>query len=178
MSIIRVALDVPLDVLFDYISPSATKKHIGARVQVPFRRKLVTGVIIEVASNSSVPANKLKSAICIFSALLDLFRFCSDYYHSPLGEVVMNGLPARLRSGKPFIQKSQIIFKFRITDKGHIVDTSSISNRSYLKRHLLTYLKESGDISVSEIKKISPGATRVLKQFVGRSCTLYFAFCF
>ena len=46
MPIIRVALDVPLDVLFDYISPNATRKHIGARVQVPFRRKLVIGVII------------------------------------------------------------------------------------------------------------------------------------
>ncbi len=173
MPIIRVALDVPLDVLFDYISPNATKKHIGSRVQVPFRRKLVIGVIIELAPNSLVPANKLKSAICIFSdipplpkALLDLFRFCSDYYHSPLGEVVMNGLPTRFRSGKPFIQKSQNIFKFRITDKGHVVDISSISSRSYLKSRVLTYLKESGDISVNEIKKISPGAIRILKQFV------------
>ncbi len=173
MPIIRVALDVPLDVLFDYILPNAKRKHIGARVQVPFRRKLVIGVIIEVTSNSSVPANKLKSAKCIFSdipplpkALLDLFRFCSDYYHSPLGEVVMNGLPTRLRSGKPFMQKSQSIFKFRITDKGHVVDTSSIPSRSYLKSRVLAYLKESGDISVNEIKKISPGATRILKQFV------------
>jgi len=173
MSIIRVVLDVPSDILFDYIAPDVTMQHIGARVQVPFGRKLVTGVIVEVTSNSSVSADKLKSAICIFSdvpplpkALLDLFKFCSDYYHYPLGQVVMNGLPARLRSTKPFMQKPQVAFQFCITKKGHVADISSISSRSFLKHRLLTLLRKSGVINIMEIKQLSPHAPKVLKEFV------------
>ena len=173
MSIIRVVLDVPLDILFDYIAPGVTKQHIGARVQVPFRRKLVIGVIVEVTSSSRVSEGKLKSAICIFSdvpplpkALLDLFKFCSNYYHYPLGEVVMNGLPTRLRSTKPFVQKSQVASQFRITKKGHVADTASISGRSFLKHRLLILLKESEVTNVREIKQLSPGAPKALKEFV------------
>ncbi len=173
MSIIRVALDVPLDILFDYIAPGVTKQHIGARVQVPFGKKLVIGVIVEVTSSSRVSEGKLKSAICIFSdvpplpkALLDLFKFCSNYYHYPLGEVVMNGLPARLRSTKPFVQKSQVASQFRITKKGHVADTASISGRSFLKHRLLILLKESEVTNVREIKQLSPGALKALKEFV------------
>jgi primosomal protein N' (replication factor Y) len=173
MSIIRVVLDVPLDILFDYIAPGVTKQHIGARVQVPFGRRLVTGVIVEVTSSSCVSEGKLKSAICIFSdvpplpkALLDLFKFCSDYYHYPLGEVVMNGLPTRLRSTKPFVQKYQVASQFRITKKGHVADIASISGRSFLKHRLFTLLKESEVINVREIKQLSPGAPKVLKEFM------------
>jgi primosomal protein N' (replication factor Y) len=173
MSIIRVALDVPLDILFDYIAPGVTKQHIGARVQVPFGKKLVIGVIVEVTSSSRVSEGKLKSAICIFSdvpplpkALLDLFKFCSNYYHYPLGEVVMNGLPARLRSTKPFVQKSQVASQFRITKKGHVADTASISGRSFLKHRLLILLKESEVTNVREIKQLSLGAPKALKEFV------------
>ena len=173
MSIIRVVLDVPLDILFDYIAPGVTKQHIGARVQVPFGRRLVTGVIVEVTSSSCVSEGKLKSAICIFSdvpplpkALLDLFKFCSDYYHYPLGEVVMNGLPTRLRSTKPFVQKHQVASQFRITEKGRVVDIASISGRSFLKHRLFTLLKESEVINVREIKQLSPGAPKVLKEFM------------
>ena len=173
MSIIRVVLDVPLDILFDYIAPGVTKQHIGARVQVPFGKKLVIGVIVEVTSSSRVSEGKLKSAICIFSdvpplpkALLDLFKFCSNYYHYPLGEVVMNGLPTRLRSTKPFVQKSQVASQFRITKKGHVADTASISGRSFLKHRLLILLKESEVTNVREIKQLSPGAPKALKEFV------------
>ncbi len=41
MPIIRVALDVPVNTLFDYIAPGATTQHIGVRVQVPFGRRFV-----------------------------------------------------------------------------------------------------------------------------------------
>ena len=173
MPIIRVVLDVPLHTLFDYIAPGVTTQHIGARVQVPFGKKLVTGVIVEVTSSSSISAGKLKSARCIFSdvpplpkALLDLFKFCSDYYHYPLGQVVMNGLPSRLRSIKPFVQKPQVAFQFRITNEGRVADASSIPSRSFLKHRLLTLLRESEVTNVGEIKQLSPSAPKVLKELV------------
>ncbi len=100
MPIVRVALDVPLNILFDYLAPDIeiTAQDIGRRVRVPFGRNTKTGLIMEVTTHSSVDPVKLKHITHIFRdipslppALLDLFHFCSEYYHHPLGEVVMNG---------------------------------------------------------------------------------------
>ena len=124
MSIIRVALDVPVNTLFDYLLPEdeVTREDVGARVRVPFGKNTLTGVIMEVIHHSLVPTRRLRVASHVLrdvpplpKNVLDLFRFCSEYYHHPLGEVVMNGLPTRLRSNKPFIQESHTDFQYRLT---------------------------------------------------------------
>lgn len=173
MPIIRVALDVPVNTLFDYIAPSATTQHIGVRVQVPFGKKMVIGVIIEVTNSSSFSKGKLRPAKYIFNdmlplpkALLDLFKFCSEYYHYPLGEVVMSGVPTRLRSSKPFVDRLQVKSQFHITKKGQLADTSLISKRSTLKRRLLALFRKSKVVNLVEIKQVSPGAVKVLKDLI------------
>src|SRR5689334_9539131 len=104
MTIIRVALDVPVDKLFDYRAPQASAADIGRRVVVPFGRKDAVGVIIETAETSELPAARLKSAHEVLRDLppfaaedLKLMRFAADYYRHPLGAVVMSALPTRLR---------------------------------------------------------------------------------
>ena len=67
MPIIRVALNVPVDTLFDYQSNDATQHDIGLRACVPFGKKRITGVIIAVGSETQIPADRLKSAHCIFT---------------------------------------------------------------------------------------------------------------
>src|SRR5215217_2335653 len=119
MPIIRVALDVPVNTLFDYLAPEGvTARDVGLRARVPFGKNTLTGVIMEVRTHSSIPLHRLRNASQVFrdvpplpKDLLDLFRFCSEYYHHPLGEVVMNGLPTRLRSNKPFIRKTDAHFR-------------------------------------------------------------------
>ncbi|MEI8384558.1 MAG: primosomal protein N' [Nitrosomonadaceae bacterium] len=172
MPIIRVALDVPVATLFDYLASDATTHDIGVRVQVPFGRKIMTGVIMEVLDSSPVTPGKLKTAASLFHdipplplTLLDLCRFCSNYYHHPLGEVVMNSLPSRLRSNKPFIQKSTPPFQFRLTDAGRHADTTSIPVRSIIQHRLLNRLRENGVIKPDEARQISPSAPKVLQKF-------------
>jgi primosomal protein N' (replication factor Y) len=104
MSIIRVALDVPVAKLFDYRAQEATAADIGHRVLVPFGRKTAVGVIVELARAAAVPQERLKSALRILhdfpplaAADLQLLRFAAAYYHHPLGAVVMGALPTRLR---------------------------------------------------------------------------------
>jgi primosomal protein N' (replication factor Y) len=110
MTIIRVALDVPVDKLFDYRAADATDADIGRRVVVPFGRKTAVGVILETATASEIPAARLKNATEVLRDLpplpaedLRLMRFAADYYHHPLGAVVVGALPTRLRrvTGKP-----------------------------------------------------------------------------
>ena len=123
--IIKVALDVPLSTRFDYLAGNATVDDIGSRVAVPFGNKLLVGILLDVESRSEIPATRLKSAVSIFRdipplspSLLDLFRFCSDYYHHPIGSVMLNALPAGLKTAKPVEMKRPRFFS--LTEAGRI----------------------------------------------------------
>ncbi|MBV2234118.1 MAG: primosomal protein N' [Sterolibacterium sp.] len=110
MSILRVALDLPLPRLFDYRVAADVvvgREDIGRCVRVPFGRGEKTGIIVDVVAHSQQPVEKLKLAGAIFRELpplpaewLALTEFCSRYYQHPLGEVMALALPPYLRRGK------------------------------------------------------------------------------
>ena len=174
MPIIRVALNVPVDTLFDYQSNDATQHDIGLRACVPFGKKRITGVIIAVGSETQIPADRLKSAHCIFrevkplpAALLDLFYFCSHYYHHPLGMVVMNGLPVKLRSNKPIkLKESSNNLQFSLTEAGKQIDLSSIPARQRIARRLLTEFHHTTTLTSHQAKQISPRASKLLQEWI------------
>lgn len=108
MRVLRVALDVPLATLFDYIAPDGLDAQPGDRVVVPFGARSRVGVVVEASIGSSIPAAKLKQVSRVLddaprmpAAWLELMRFLSSYYQRPLGETVIGALPPRLRSLKP-----------------------------------------------------------------------------
>ncbi|MEO8408602.1 MAG: DEAD/DEAH box helicase family protein, partial [Oxalobacteraceae bacterium] len=114
MTIIRVALDTPLDFCFDYrwcAQPDAVALPVVAMVGqlalVPFGRRELVGLIVAVDVDTDVPADKLKDALAIRSQLAPLSQqwqalcaFAADYYQRPLGEVALPGLPKNLRALK------------------------------------------------------------------------------
>ena len=107
MNIVRVALDVPLPRLFDYLAPDSDESDIGRRVNVPFGKGVKTGVIVGVAATSEQPLDKLKPVTAILRDMpalpadwLALCEFCARYYQTPLGEVASFALPPMLRKGK------------------------------------------------------------------------------
>ena len=116
MNIVRVALDVPLPRLFDYLAPDANESDIGRRVTVPFGTASRTGVIIAVAAASEQPDAKLKAVTTILRDMpplpaewLALCEFCARYYQTPLGEVTSFALPPMLRRGKlPRLKKAAV----------------------------------------------------------------------
>ncbi|MDP3842316.1 MAG: primosomal protein N' [Oxalobacteraceae bacterium] len=111
MTIIRVALDTPLDFCFDYRwcaeHPDAVPPLVGQLALVPFGRREVVGLIVAVNVDTEVPADKLKNVLAIRSQLpalsgqwIALCAFAADYYQRPLGEVAIPGLPRNLRALK------------------------------------------------------------------------------
>src|SRR5512143_2190442 len=105
MPIVRVALDVPLSTLFDYVVSEKTHLKIGQRVVVPFGRKQVLGVAMEWAEHSDLALERIKPVVQVLDdvpplpqEMLTLLRFCSDYYHYPVGSTVLSALPTRLRA--------------------------------------------------------------------------------
>lgn len=108
MPVLRVALDLPLHRLFDYVAVTASTADIGLRVRVPFGRSEKLGLIVDVVSESDWPLDQLKSAGEILRDLPplppDFFRLCefaSTYYQAPLGEVVLQALPVGLKRLDP-----------------------------------------------------------------------------
>jgi primosomal protein N' (replication factor Y) (superfamily II helicase) len=108
MKVLRVALDVPVAKLFDYLIDDADTATVGDRVVVPFGARQRVGVVIEVADAAAVAVSRLKpvekvleDAPRLSAGWLEQMRFLSSYYQRPLGETVAGALPARLRSLKP-----------------------------------------------------------------------------
>ena len=107
MPVVHVALPVPLARTFDYLFPSHARPVVGGRVRVPFGRRQMIGVLIGTAQQSEVPSAKLKAAHEILDAepvfdpvTFELLLWAADYYHHPVGEVIVAALPVALRRGQ------------------------------------------------------------------------------
>ena len=166
MTILRVALDVPVPTLFDYRSEDATRADIGYRVLVPFGKKRLVGVIWDVATKSGVSDSRLRSVEKILRDVaplprgwLALAEFCGGYYHAPLGEVVAAALPPRLRTAKtvPLSPRDYIL-----TPIGREALAATPSRHRRL-RALLERLAR-GRASESELGTPGTGSRNVLKR--------------
>ena len=107
MSIVQVALDVPLPCLFDYFLDADIAPEIGRCVSVPFGSGQKFGLILGVTQSSDQPAGKLKPVNQVLGNIpllpkdwMALCEFCARYYQHPLGEVVHFALPPLLRRGR------------------------------------------------------------------------------
>ena len=114
MTVLRVALDVPLATLFDYAHAEDIGARVGDRVIVPFGTRSRVGVVVEEGHGSKIGAGKLKSVTRVLDDAprlpvqwLELMRFLAAYYQRPLGETVIGALPPRLRSLKPLPKKAR-----------------------------------------------------------------------
>jgi len=116
MSLLRLAIPTPLRRLFDYLPPEdcdLDQLQPGVRVLVPFGRRQLVGVLLEVTEHSDVPANKLKPALAILDQtpplpkqLFRLARWGASYYQHSIGEALSQALPVLLR----FINNYQTFF--------------------------------------------------------------------
>jgi primosomal protein N' (replication factor Y) len=108
MKVLRIALDVPLATLFDYLPAAEVDAQPGDRVVVPFGSRSRVGVVVESGAGSAIAAEKLKPVTRVLEGAprlpgtwLEFMRFLAAYYQRPLGETVIGALPPRLRSVKP-----------------------------------------------------------------------------
>ena len=108
MKLARVALDVPLPRLFDYLVDGELDLRRGDRVVVPFSTRTRVGLVVELVTQTDIELEKLKPVTRVLQDAprlsdewLGFMRFLADYYHRPLGETLVHALPPRLRSVKP-----------------------------------------------------------------------------
>ena len=111
--VLTLALPTPLHRHFEYLAPvdlsptEAAALKPGIRLEVPFGHQVLVGILIGLNTTSTYPIEKLKPALraldtqpLIGGDLLELCLFTADYYHHPLGEVMMGALPQNLRNSQ------------------------------------------------------------------------------
>lgn len=163
---LRMAVPTPLRRYFDYLPPKDYRLENlkpGIRFRIPFQQRELIGIFIEAIEHSDVPLSKLKPALecldveaVIPSDILELCRWAADYYHYPIGEVILSALPVWLRQGK----STDVSFKKTISipatpDQPLILNTEQdaslqaiTSSLNEFKVHLLDGVTGSGKTEV------------------------------
>jgi primosomal protein N' (replication factor Y) (superfamily II helicase) len=162
--VFRVALDTPLKRLFDYLPPESTlfpagdvaataapveaPIEPGMRVRVPFGRQKLVGIVMETATSSDLPLERLKPILEVLdsqpvldAAALELLRWAAEYYHHPVGEVLSTALPKAMRLGATAEAHEE---RWSVTPDGHEAWGRGEPKRAAKQRELLGYLVAGG----------------------------------
>lgn len=162
--ILRIALDVPLNRLFDYLN-DGEQAQLGSRVVVSFAGRQLVGIVVAVVQESDVPLNKLKTVQHVFDdvvfdqAMFDLLGFCQRYYHFPIGQVLMAALPLRLRQVKPVVTRKSFEYSLKKT-----IDVDEIPKRQIVLRKTLQAFLSQKTLTESQLATISPSWRKAIRQ--------------
>ena len=151
--VFRVALDTPLKRLFDYLEPPsglfAVPVSAGMRVRVPFGRQRLVGIVMEAATSTDVPSEKLKPISEVLDAqpvldasALALLQWAADYYHHPIGEVLSSALPKAMRMGATAEAREE---RWSVTAEGMAGHAVGEPRRAPKQRELLGHLVAAAD---------------------------------
>ncbi len=167
MPIVRVALDVPLSTLFDYFVETDIAVETGQRVLVPFGRKQLVGIVMELSEDSDLATDRIKPIVRVLEdvpplppELLTLLRFCSEYYHHPLGMTVMSALPTRLRAQEAVTLKQES--SYLLSEQGRKLDLEAFPKRRQVQRRILQAL-HGGAVSETKLRELSSSVATNLK---------------
>ncbi|OGI49376.1 MAG: primosomal protein N' [Candidatus Muproteobacteria bacterium RIFCSPHIGHO2_12_FULL_60_33] len=164
--IYQVAVPTPLYRAFDYLATVSLVP--GARVQVPFGRREMIGVVLGEVAQSELPASRLKAITQPLDAgailpppILALLRWAADYYHHPLGEVIHTALPVRLRKGRaPVVGGVKV---WMLTHEGKAVDPQTLK-RAPAQKHMLEALAAAAEgLNAEQLAKVSQRSAAALK---------------
>lgn len=141
----EAALPVPLDRTFTYSVPRGLVGRVmpGCRVRVPLAARTVTGVVLrthEQAPKRTVrPISKLLDSEPALSAeLIDLGRWISRYYCTPVGEVFRAMLPL---AGETRQTRDVALTDAgsRVLDEALVIETTERAILTALRRKALTF---------------------------------------
>ncbi|HEV2333029.1 MAG TPA: primosomal protein N' [Gammaproteobacteria bacterium] len=173
---LRVAVPSPLYRDFDYLPPPDTDPAMlqpGVRLRLPFGRRELVGVLLEVAAEPQVAVAKLKAARKLLDAtpaippdMLALARWAADYYRHPIGEVMQTLLPVLLRQGKAAVAARESVW--RLSAAGRAADAAMLA-RAPRQQSLFSLLQRHAEgLSAAELKEALPGYATALKALAKR----------
>jgi primosomal protein N' (replication factor Y) len=167
--IVHVALDVPIDRLFDYRLGADMQAPAGTRVLVPFGARETVGVVFGSATASDTPPERLRDVRRVFADLPPLpehwralVSFTADYYQRGVGEVAHAALPPRLRRAAPLALEPDA---YALTEAGRAAAVS-LPGRQKHRRALLEALAGQPWRAAADLPLATPAARRALHDLV------------
>ncbi|HEX6790045.1 MAG TPA: primosomal protein N' [Candidatus Krumholzibacteria bacterium] len=114
----RVVLPIPVEQAFTYEIPESLSGRVavGCRVEVPFGKRSLSGIVVELAETADVPRTKPIAEVhetYVSASLLDLARWIASYYGCSRGEALQSVLPPSLRRAKVRAKPTGLV---RVTD--------------------------------------------------------------
>ena len=176
MRILRVALDLPVDTLFDYLD-GASHVKVGQRVLVPFGKRQIIAIVLARVAVSEIADNKLKAILQAFedepplpAATLQLLKFCADYYQYPLGQALLSALPSRLREARPALLPKLTVFK--LSEQARAAGLEAIAPRAKLQRLLYQALQNTEHLDATLLATIASGWRNGIKQMISQGLVM------
>jgi primosomal protein N' (replication factor Y) len=169
MAIARVALDCPVDSLFDYRT-SAVSPRVGQLVVVPFGRRRQVGLVLELAEHSELADQRLRNVERLLPVeplpgdTLDLTRFSSEYYQYPIGQAAFVALPAALRRVR--YAGPKLRWQYVLTDSGRDRNPDQFPARATIQRRLLQALLAAPALRHDDLRALSADAVRLAESWV------------
>ena len=163
-AILRVAIQVPVYRLFDYLAPldvDLSTLTPGVRLEVPFGKGQKIAYLLEITQQSDIEISKLKPVIRVldhYSLLsakdLRLLKWASEYYHHPIGDVISTAFPTALSQGKPAVLKEEQ--HFCLTELGRTTDPADLKRAPKQKSLLEKFQASHVSLSATAIAEWNP----------------------
>ena len=163
---IKAAVALPVPRTFTYEVPASLRPWamVGKRALVPFKNVQVTGYILDILHATNQTGIKkildILDDIPMFPpSMIPFFSWIADYYHYPIGQVIMGALPGGLNTTQ--------VETISITGEG--CATLSGSSLKTLDRVVLEALDKRGPLRLRQLykelkEKPSPRALRNLER--------------
>jgi len=172
MQILKVAIPVPLNRLFDYLAPDDSPIiSVGTRVLVPFGKSQKVGFVIESSESTELNIDRLKPVVSILdaSALLnekdiELLKWASRYYHYPLGEVFSAAFPASLRKGKEAVLAQEKTYK--LSDKGLCLKADQLKKTPKQRQVFELFQASPQGLSNSDLNQLAKNWRPMIKTLI------------
>ncbi len=159
--IVEVAIGLPVSKTFHYLIPEKMRDslQVGMRVLVPFKGRKVTGFTIglfdeapkELEGKLREVEELLDGAPLISLPMLRFYRWISEYYLYPLGEVIKTGLPPGLHL------KSELILSITPEGRNRLIQ----GDLEPVQEKIFKEIERHGRVSLKKIlKQFSKEVTR------------------
>src|SRR5277367_221516 len=124
MAIVRVALPVATDQLFDYWLPAGLAVETGSVLRVMLAQRRMLGVAMDLVDASDIAPERLAPIDEVVTGLpplpedlRTLGRFVSDYYQQPIGQCLAMMLPPLVTKRNA---REALAARYRLTPEGRL----------------------------------------------------------
>ena len=152
----KVLIDGPSELVFDYAIPETLEDVVvGCRVRIPLRNRNSTGTVLEVGPppQTNFTLRPLHSLIdpepLITPNLMKLGKWLSEYYGSPMEQVMRALLPESVRQDAHSEKTRKVVMLENMPDEEAL---TKLKKRAPKQHVILTLLKaSSGQIALADL---------------------------